>query len=87
MPQRQIAQEAAVLLEAYLDPADLEMTGFEAKKVGERISQASSAASQSATGSVGSRTKASSDRAGSSAPEQGWRARSSNRSIAVSLTM
>jgi hypothetical protein len=39
------------------------MTGFVAKKVGERISQASSAASQSVTGSVGSRTKASSDRA------------------------
>jgi hypothetical protein len=39
------------------------MTGFEAKNVGERTSQASSAASQSAIGSVGSRTKARSDRA------------------------
>src|SRR6516165_7225209 len=39
------------------------MTGFAAKKVGDRTSQASSAANQSIRGSLGSRTKASSDRA------------------------
>ena len=46
-----------------LSPAISRITGFEAKKAGERASQASTAASHSETGRVGSRTKARSERA------------------------
>ena len=42
---------------------EVTITGFEAKKAGERVGQASSAPSHSETGRVGSRTKASSERA------------------------
>ena len=56
VPQYKIAQEAAVLLRGAADlrirKPSSRMTGFDAKKVGERISQASSGRKlESATGS------------------------------------